>query len=119
MIPPLPTRPLRLQPRILNRNQIPKHTRLDHTLPEQLSTVSSTRAQFLTRSLHRLPLSLQLQLVLPSLLPLVQVPGAVDRPVAEEASAGESKGTGSEWVVEEVADQCCSIIIELWLVAVV
>lgn len=106
MIPPLPRRPIRLQPSILNGDQIPKDTRLNHTLTEQFPAIARTSTQFLTGGLHRLPLSLQLQLVLPSLLALVEVPCPVDRPVSEEAGAREAQWAGSERVVEEVADQC-------------
>lgn len=104
MIPPLKTRPLSLQPPILNREQIRKNPLLLHRNPKHLAPVPGARSQLFTRRPHRLPLSLQLDILRLSSLRLVPVPGAVDRPVAEVACARETERTRRFGVVEEVAD---------------
>lgn len=105
MIPPLPRRRLRLQPPILNGKQIRKHTTLVHRDPEEFGPpLAAPRPQLLARRRHRLLLPLQLQLARAPLLRLVQLPGAVDGPVAQGAAAGEFQGARGEGVVEEVAD---------------
>lgn len=90
MVPPI-AGPLRLQPRILNREHILENPRLDHTLAEQLPAITRSSSQLLTRSVHGLPLPLQLKLVVASAGRLVQLPGAVDRPVAQEARSAEAE----------------------------
>lgn len=104
MIPPILTRPLRLHPSILNGKHIRKHTPLIHRHAEQLSAIPGAGPQLLARRPHGLPLSLELELALLTELGLVEVPGAVDRPVAEVAGSREAERTRREGVPEEVAD---------------
>lgn len=104
MIPPLRTRPLGLHPPILDRHQVRKHPLLVHALPEQLPAVADARPELLARGPHRLPHPLQLELPLAPALGLVELPGAVDRPVPEVAGAGEAEGARGEGVPQEVAD---------------
>jgi hypothetical protein len=103
MIPPLPW-PFSLQPPILNRKHIPKHPRLDHTLSEKFSTISGSRPQLLTSSVHSLPLSLEFELLGAAAIGLVELPGAVNRPVAEVTASTESEGARGQRVVEEIAN---------------
>jgi len=117
MIPTLPPRPLRLHPRILNRNPLP-NAFLPHGRPKQpalilpLSSqpiqrthpILSHQPQFLTRIAHGPELPLQLQLGGLALLAFEQHPGAVDGPVAEVAETGEAEGTWAARFEEEVAD---------------
>lgn len=103
MIPPLP-RPISLQPRILNWKHILEDPRLDHTLPEQLPAVPSSSPQLFTGMVHRLPLPLQLELVRAAPVRLVQLPRAVDGPVAQEPGATEAQRARRARVVQEVAD---------------
>lgn len=105
MIPPLLTRPLSLQPPILNRHQIRIHALLVHGFAEQPAAIAGGGAQLLTRSRHGLVLALELELVCPALLGLVELPGAVDGPMTKVTGSGEAEGTGSERVPEEVADE--------------
>lgn len=105
MIPPVLGRILRLQAPILDRKQIAEHARLDHRLAEQPAAVAGARAELLTRRLHRLPLALQLELLRAALLRLVQLPRAVDGPVAEVAGSREAQRARRERVPEEVADE--------------
>lgn len=109
MIPPLSRRILRLQTRILNREQIIENPLLDHRLAEQSAPITGTSTQLLTRKLHALILALELEFVGPALLGLEELPGAVDCPVAEVAVSGEAERARGERVVEEVADECCVI----------
>lgn len=104
MIPPARTRPLGLQPSIFNREQIRKNPLLIHRQPKQLPSITGTSPQFLTRRIHRLPLTLQIEVLRSASLGLVQVPGSVDRPVSEVPCSRESEWAGCFWVVEEVAD---------------
>lgn len=104
MIPTLLRRHLRLQPPILNGKHIAEHALLVHRLAEETAAVAGARAQLLARGVHRVPLALEFQLVRPALLVLEELPGAVDRPVAEVAGAGEAERARREGVVEEVAD---------------
>lgn len=90
MVPSI-ARSLRLQPRVLNREHILENPCLDHTLAEQLPAIACSSSQLLTRSVHGLPLALQLKLVVASAGRLVQLPGAVDRPVAQEARSTEAE----------------------------
>lgn len=92
MIPPVLTRPISLQPSILNREHIRKHALLVHRHPEQLPAIAGSRAQLLAGRVHRLLLALQVEEVLAALLRLVELPGAVDGPVAQETGAGETEG---------------------------
>ena len=94
MIPPLLTRPISLQPSILNREHIRKHALLVHRHPEQFPAIAGSRAQLLTGRVHRLLLALQVEEVFAALLCLVELPGAVDGPVAQETGAGEAEGAG-------------------------
>lgn len=78
---------------------------LVHRNPEQLgAALAAPRAQLLARRCHGLLLSLQLQLARPPLLGLVQLPGAVDCPVAKVPPSGEFEGARGEGVEEEVSD---------------
>lgn len=90
MIPPLSRRIISLQTRILNREHIRENPLLDHRLAEQPPPIAGAGAQLLTSSLHTLVLALQLELSVPALLGLEQLPGAVDCPVAEVAVSGET-----------------------------
>lgn len=90
---------------ILNREHISEDTLLVHGDAEQLSSVTRTGAQLLARILHALVLAHHLEFVLAALLSLEQLPRAVDGPVSEVTVAGEAEGTGSERMVEEVADE--------------
>lgn len=94
MVPPI-ARTLRLQPRILNREHILENPRLDHTLAEQLTAIARSGPQLLTRRIHGLPLPLQLKLVVASTARLVELPGAVNRPVAQETCSTEAEGARS------------------------
>ncbi len=49
--------------------------------------------------------ALELEFACTALLGLEQLPGAVDGPVAEVAVSREAERTGSERVVEEIADK--------------
>lgn len=95
MIPPIPTRRISLQPPILNREQIRKNTLLIHRLSEQLSTIVGAGTQLLARTVHGMFLALELEAVRATLLGLVELPGAVDGPMAEVAVSGEAEGTRS------------------------
>lgn len=110
MIPPIPTRPIRLQPPILNREHIHKHALLIHRLAEQFPAVPGARAQLLARAMHRLLLPLQVGEQFAALVRLVQLPGAVDCPVAEVASAREAERARGPGVPEEIADKGCSTV---------
>lgn len=111
MIPPLSRRVISLQTPILNREQIRENALLDHRLAEQPASIARTSAQLLTRSLHTLVLALELEFLGPTLLRLEQLPGAVDCPVAEVAVSGEAERARGQWVVEEVADECCGCLL--------
>lgn len=104
MIPPFRTRPLSLQPAILNGNQIRKNTLLIHRHAEQLPAIARAGPQFLARRTHGLPLALEVILLRPASLRLVQVPGAVDCPVPEVAGSREAQRPRRLGVVEEVSD---------------
>ena len=121
MVPPIPRRRIRLRPRILNRDAthhpllglppsiIPL---LRHRLPIQPATgrkarvellrihtlaVNMTDGQFpqlLARAPHAVVLALELEGLGQASLGLVELPGAVDGPVAEGAEAGEAQGSG-------------------------
>lgn len=104
MIPSIPARAIRLQPPILNREHIHKNTTLIHRLAEQLPAIAGARAQLLARAVHRLLLPLQVGEHLAALVRLVQLPGAVDRPVAEVTGAREAERPWGPRVPEEVAD---------------
>lgn len=110
MIPALLRRRLRLQPPILNREHIAEDAALVHRLAEEPAAVAGARAQLLARGVHRVPLALEFQRLRPALLVLEELPGAVDRPVAEVAGSGEAEGARGERVVEEVADEGCSLL---------
>ncbi len=84
MIPPLPTRPLRLNPSILNR-QPPPNSLLTHRHPKQPPPITHPRPQLLARIPHAIVLPFQLALLRCEYLPSVQQVGAVDGPVAEGA----------------------------------
>ena len=105
MIPALLRRRLRLQPPILNREHIAEDAALVHRLAEEPAAVAGARAQLLARGVHRVPLALEFQRLRPALLVLEELPGAVDRPVAEVAGSREAEGARGERVVEEVADE--------------
>lgn len=105
MIPPILGRRLRLQPPILDGEHVAEDPGLDHALAEEAAAVARARAQLLARRPHRLVLPLQLQLVRAPPLPLVQLPGAVDRPVSQVAGSREAEGAGRQRVPEEVADE--------------
>jgi hypothetical protein len=109
MIPPLSRWVISLQTPILNREQISEDPLLDHRLAEQPAPIARTSAQLLTCSLHAQVLALELEFLGPALLRLEQLPGAVDCPVAEVAVSGEAEGARGQWVVEEVADECCGL----------
>lgn len=105
IVPPIRRRRLSLHAGILDREHISEDTLLVHRDAEQLSSISGTSAQLLTRILHALVLTHHLKFMLAALLGLEQLPGAVDGPVAEVTVAREAEGTGGERVVEEVTDQ--------------
>ena len=103
MIPPLPSRRLRLQPGILNRHPTPNAI-LQHSSPKQPPRLLPLRsrlpqlfpllcrqasivdlAQRFTSPVHAGVLALQAAFVGEALLGLVEAPGAVDGPVAEVA----------------------------------
>jgi hypothetical protein len=105
IVPSIGRRRISLHASILDREHISEDTLLVHRDTEQLSSVTRASAQLLTRLLHALILAHQLELVLATLLGPEQLPGAVDGPVSEVTVAGEAEGTGSERVVEEVADE--------------
>lgn len=111
MIPPLSRRVISLQTPVLDREQIVENALLDHRLAEQPASIAGTSAQLLTRGLHTLILTLELEFLLTALLRLQQLPGAVDGPVPEVAVAGEAKRAGCYWVVKEVADEGCRHIV--------
>lgn len=107
LIPPLPPRPLRLHPRILHRHpplppllhplplSLPHHpapnTLLHHRLPKQaVPHRPAMHPQLLARRAHAVVLAFELELGAAPELGLVQLPGAVDGPVAEGAEAGEA-----------------------------
>lgn len=92
MIPTLSRRIIRLQTPILNRKQIIENPLLNHRLAKQPAPIARTSAQLLTRNLHALVLALQLEFLVPALLGLGKLPGAVDCPVAEVAVSGEAEG---------------------------
>jgi hypothetical protein len=104
MIPPLPPRTISLQPRILNRKQIRKHAPLIHGHPKQLcASFSTAGSQLFACSGHGLLLSVEFILLLSAEIGLIQLPGAMDCPVAQVAVAREAEGSGCERVVEEVS----------------
>lgn len=105
MIPPLSRGIISLHTAILNGKQIRENALLDHRLAEESTTVPSTGPQLLTSGLHTLVLALELEFACTALLGLEQLPGAVDGPVAEVAVSREAERTGSERVVEEIADK--------------
>lgn len=109
MLPPLPTRPLRQPPRILDRHPLPVLPASEDPLlllpdPEQPAPVAGTRPQFLVRLAHGVPHALELQGACRALFGAVELPRAVDGPVPEVAGPAEAEGARGEWVVEEVAD---------------
>lgn len=131
MIPPLPTRIIRLHPRILNRHT-PPNAPLNHRTPVQPAHLTAPHAQasriralaarlvlahlvavrvhqpqVLARRAHRHVLALELALLGPAALAQEKHPGAVDGPVAEVAVAREVEGARRERVREVVADVCC------------
>lgn len=105
IVPAISRRRLSLHTGILDREQISEDTLLVHRHAEQLASIPSTGAQFLTSIMHALVLAHQLEFMLAALLGLEQLPSAVDGPVTEVTVAREAEGTRSEGVVEEVADQ--------------
>lgn len=105
MIPPLGRRVVSLHTAILDGEHISEDTLLNHRLAEQSATIASASAQLLTSRLHALVLALKLEFLSTALLGLEQLPSAVDGPVAEVAVSRETERTGSERMVEEVADE--------------
>lgn len=105
MIPSISTRIIRLHPPILNRKHIRKNPLLIHRHSEQLPPIARTDPQFLTCSVHRLLLALEVERVGEALLRLVDLPGAVDGPMAEVAGSGEAERARGSGVPEEVADE--------------
>jgi hypothetical protein len=104
MIPPLPPGTISLQPRILNRKQIRKHTPLIHGYPEKFcASFAAAGSQLFASSGHGLLLPVEFGLLLSAETGLVELPGAVDGPVAQVAVAREAEGPGREGVVEEVS----------------
>jgi hypothetical protein len=128
MIPPLPPRKIRLQPRILHRHT-PPHAPLNHRTPIQSShlptlhtqptriralptsllftnpvAVSVQQAQVLARRAHTHVLALELAFLGRAPLAQEEHPGAVDGPVAQEAVAGEVEWARGERVGKVVAD---------------
>lgn len=105
MIPPLGRRVVGLHAAVLDREHISENALLNHRLAEQSAPITGTSPQLLTSRLHALVLALQLEFLCTALLGLEQLPSAVDGPVAEVAVSREAERTGSERVVEEVADE--------------
>ena len=105
VIPALAGRVLGLHAAVFDREHVGEDTLFDHRLAEQSATIAGTDAQLLTGRLHGLVLALELEFVGVALLGLEQLPSAVDGPVAEVTVAGEAERTGSQRMVEEVADE--------------
>lgn len=131
MIPPIPTREIRLHLSILD-GHAPPDSPLQHGTPIQpahlpaLDTqprgigalaarllfrnavaVLVEEPQVLARSAHAHVLALEIALLGPAALAQEEQPGAVDGPVAEVAVAAEVQGAGGQRVGEVVADVCC------------
>jgi hypothetical protein len=116
-IPAVPTRPLGLYPRILNGHTLP-HALLLHGHPEQLAfvlaagqAIGADEAQLLAGLLHLVVLPLQIALFGDAEVALVELPGAMDGPVAEGTHAGETEGTGGGWLHQEVAYESCGTLV--------
>lgn len=105
MVPALAGGVLSLHAAVLDREHVGEDTLLDHRLAEQSAAISGTDAQLLTGRLHGLVLALELEFVGAALLGLEQLPSAVNGPVAKVTVAGEAERTGSQRMVEEVADE--------------
>ena len=119
MIPPCPTRKVRLHPRILHRHTPPNpplnhrtpiqppHLAPPHTKPPRIRSVTACllfadlvavrihEPQVLARGPHRLVLAFELEGFGGATLAQEEEPGAVDGPVTEVAVAREVEGTRS------------------------
>lgn len=109
-LPARPARPLARRPRILDRDAVPvllppEDALLLHREPEEPAAVAGAGAELLAGLAHRVPHPLELELAGGAPVRLVQLPGAVDRPVAQMARPAEAERSWGEGVVEEVSDQ--------------
>lgn len=105
MVPPFSRGVVGLHTSVLDREHIIEDTLLVHRFPEQSATITGTSPQLLTRSLHALVLTLQLEFVVLTLLSLEELPGTVDGPVTQETVTREAEGTRGKGVVKEVANK--------------
>jgi hypothetical protein len=105
IVPPISRRGLGLHASILDREHIGEYTLLVHRHTEQLASIASTSAKFLTCVLHALVLAHHLGFLLAALLGPEQLPGAVDGPVTEVTVTGEAERARGERVVKEVANE--------------
>ena len=76
----------------------------DRRIGRYRQSILSNQAECLARRAHALVLPLKLRLLPLSCAPLVELPGAVDGPVAESAKAGEAEWSWRERMREMVAN---------------
>jgi len=119
MIPTIPRRRICLSPRVLYRQpslsallriQATVVPLLNHRLPIESASIPTPHPQLLARISHTEVLALEFQVRRSPQLMLVELPRAVDGPVAQGSQSRETQRAWGERVLQEVPDQRNSLV---------